>query len=59
MICFSNLIKFEARDNKIDDLIELEMCNTLEYLDLKNNLIEEGSIFKSTLAVLIKLCLQD
>jgi len=41
MICFSNLIKFEARDNKIDDLIELEMCNTLEYLDLKNNLIEE------------------
>jgi hypothetical protein len=41
MICFSNLKRFEARDNKIDDLIELEMCNTLEFLDLKNNLIEE------------------
>ena len=41
MISFTNLKKFEARDNKIDDLFELEMCNTLEYLDLQNNLVQE------------------
>lgn len=46
MVCFSSLQVLEAKDNKIDDLIELEMCSTLKKLNLKNNLIkEEDNIF--------------
>lgn len=46
MVCFSSIEVLEAKDNKIDDLIELEMCTTLKCLNLKNNLIkEEDNIF--------------
>lgn len=41
MVCFSSLEVFEAKENKIDDLIELEMCATLTKLNLRDNLIKE------------------
>ena len=41
MVCFSSLEVFEAKENKIDDLIELEMCTTLKKLNLRDNLIKE------------------
>ncbi len=51
MICFSSLEVFEAQENKIDDLIELEMCSTLKWLNLKNNAIkeEDNILFLSSL----------
>jgi len=46
MVCFSSLEVLEAQKNKIDDLIELEMCSSLKILNLKNNFIkEEDNIF--------------
>jgi len=40
LICFEQLEIFEAKNNEISDLIELEMCNSLVKINLENNLIE-------------------
>ena len=42
LICFQHLEVFEAKNNQISDLIELEMCMSLRKLDLENNLIENN-----------------
>lgn len=55
MVCFSSLEVLEAKDNKIDDLFELEMCTTLKKINLKNNLIkEEDNIFFLTSLIQLK-----
>jgi len=61
MVCFSILEVLEAKDNKIDDLIELGMCTTLKKLNLKNNLIkeEDNIFFLSSLIDLKYLNLND
>jgi Leucine-rich repeat (LRR) protein len=40
LICFQHLEVFEAKNNQISDLIELEMCISLKKLDLENNLVD-------------------
>lgn len=41
LICFESLDIFEAKNNKIEDLFELEMCTSITKLDLENNLLEK------------------
>ena len=57
IICFQHLEVFEAKNNQISDLIELEMCMSLKKLDLENNLIEniQNIYFLSSLEGLIYL----
>jgi hypothetical protein len=46
ILCFQNLEELEAAHNEISDISELEMCNNLKRLNLKDNLIEqEDSLF--------------
>jgi hypothetical protein len=40
IICFEQLEIFEAKNNEISDLIELEMSSSIKKLNLENNLIE-------------------
>ena len=40
IICFQQLEIFEAKNNEISDLIDLEMTTTIVKLNLENNLIE-------------------
>jgi hypothetical protein len=57
IICFECLEVFEAKNNQISDLIELEMCTSLKKLDLENNQVEkmENIYFLSSLDKLIYL----
>ena len=57
LICFEHLEVFEAKNNQISDLIELEMCMSLKKLDLENNLVEniQNIYFLSSLDGLIYL----
>ena len=41
IICFEQLEIFEAKNNEISDLIELEMSTSLVKINLENNLIED------------------
>ena len=41
IICFEQLEIFEAKNNEISDLIELEMSTSLIKINLENNLIED------------------
>ena len=41
IICLKNLKKLYAANNQIKDLIDLEMCDSVIFIDLSNNLIEE------------------
>ena len=41
IVCFEFLEVFEAKNNEISDLIELEMCTSIKRLNLSNNLIEK------------------
>ena len=41
IICFNNLKELIATNNKITDLIYVEMCEELRVIDLSNNLIED------------------
>ena len=51
IICFEQLEIFEAKNNEISDLIELEMSTSIKKLNLENNLIEneENIYFLSSL----------
>ena len=51
IICFEQLEIFEAKNNEISDLIELEMSSSIKKLNLENNLIEneENIYFLSSL----------
>ena len=55
IVCFEFLEVFEAKNNEISDLIELEMCNSIKKLNLSNNLIEkeENIFFLSSLDNLV------
>lgn len=41
IICFEQLEIFEAKNNEISDLIELEMSTSLVKINLENNLVED------------------
>ena len=41
VICFEQLIELDASFNKIQDLIDIEMCATIEILALNDNNIED------------------
>ena len=58
--CLVNLKEFSAKNNKISDLIELDPINTLIYLQLENNRIEdiENITFLSNLDQLDTLILK-
>ena len=51
IICFEQLEIFEAKNNEISDLIELEMSSSIKKLNLENNLIkdEQNIYFLSSL----------
>ena len=55
IVCFEFLEVFEAKNNEISDLIELEMCTSIKKLNLSNNLIEkeENIYFLSSLDNLV------
>ena len=57
LICFEHLEVFEAKNNLISDLIELEMCMSLKKLDLENNLVDniQNIYFLSSLDGLVYL----
>lgn len=60
IICFENLKEFSAKNNKINDLFEIESVTSIQYLQLENNLIEEleNITFVSTLENLNTLILK-
>lgn len=42
IVCLKNLVEFSAANNRINDLFEIDaLSNTLKYLQLQNNYIEE------------------
>lgn len=45
IICFIHLIELDASHNKIDDLVELEMCSTIQILKLNDNNIQNEDNF--------------
>ena len=55
IICFEQLEIFEAKNNEISDLIELEMSTSIVKLNLENNLIEneENIYFLSSMDNLV------
>jgi Leucine-rich repeat (LRR) protein len=46
IVCFVNLKEFDAGFNKIKDLFELEMCNSINILKLNDNEIENEENFE-------------
>lgn len=45
IICFKQLEELYAKNNEIDDLIDLEMCNELRILNIENNKIDNEDNF--------------
>lgn len=45
IICFKRLEELYAKNNEIDDLIDIEMCNELRILNIENNKIDNEDNF--------------
>jgi Leucine-rich repeat (LRR) protein len=56
-MCFTQLQQLECSENKISDLIVLEMCNSLQFINIRKNKVEseENLIFIFALPELINL----
>ena len=59
LICFKNLKELYSSNNKISDLIDIEMCDELKIIDLSNNLIdnEDNLLFLNSCQKLQKVIL--
>lgn len=51
IVCFINLIELDASHNKIDDLVELEMCSSIQILKLNDNNIQNEDNFSFLLSL--------
>lgn len=45
IVCFTQLEELDVSFNALNDLIELDMCNTIQVLKLNDNKIEDGDNF--------------